>query len=75
MNEINGESDSKKSTSGIFDPRSPTNDYKRTPIHLNTINMTNKVESNDECLNESHASLDNSSLIMAESSILLQQGK
>lgn len=74
MNESNGDSETKKS-SIIFDPRSPTNDYKRTPIHINTVSMTSKVNSNDDGLNESHASLDNSSLVMAESSILLQQGK
>ncbi|RNA18300.1 hypothetical protein BpHYR1_033977 [Brachionus plicatilis] len=73
MNENNGDSNTKKSTLGIIDPRSPTNDYKRTPIHLNTVTMVNKTDPNEDNFNESHTSLDNSSLVMAESSILLQQ--
>ena len=72
MNEQNSEG--KKPASSIIDPRSPTNDYKRTPIHVNTVSVINKNEANDDYLNDSAASLDNSSLVMADSSILLQQG-
>ncbi|CAF0927621.1 unnamed protein product [Brachionus calyciflorus] len=65
-------SEIKKSASSVIDPRSPTNDYKRTPIHLNTVNLTGKNEYINDFLDDSSSSLDNSSLVMAESSVLLQ---
>jgi hypothetical protein len=72
-------SESKKPNKFICDPRSPTNEYNRTPIHINTLssnNFNNQIDlntSNSENLNESLTSQD-SSLIMSDSSVLLQQG-
>lgn len=63
----------------INDPRSPTSEYNRTPIHCNTLsannynNVNDLNASNSENLNESLTSQD-SSIVMSDSSVLLQQG-
>jgi hypothetical protein len=51
--------------SSIDDPRSPTNEYNRTPIHHAT--------NDSNLMNDSAGSLESSSLILSDS--LLQQGK
>ena len=56
----------------ITDPRSPTNEYTRTPIH----GMTNQAAdlNHDDNMDDSNSSLETSSLI-SDSSGVCQQGK
>lgn len=62
----------------INDPRSPTTEYNRTPIHISSQKPNcQSIESNpanSDNLNESSSSLD-SSCYSSDSSILLQHGK
>ena len=65
-----------------FDPRSPTNEYNRTPIHVSQRNTdTNTIENESNSLNASlnvsvnSFSLDSSSMAASDSSMLLQQSK
>ena len=57
-----------------MDPRSPTNEYNRTPIQLNNQNDSNYLNTSN--FNDSMCSMSEaSSLIASDSSLLLQQGK
>ena len=70
-------SSKKFSAQEVFDPRSPTNEYNRTPIHLSTVNYANQNDlntSNNENLNESSSSHESSLLLMSDSSMNVQTG-
>ena len=60
----------------MIDPRSPTNEYNRTPIHCNSNKNANhnNNELNSSLFDDSISSNANDNSL-TESSILLQQGK
>ena len=63
----------------INDPRSPTNEYNRTPIHMNSGNLNNQNDlnnsSSDNHLNESTCSQESSLLLVTDLSMNMQNGK
>jgi hypothetical protein len=66
--------DNKKNSKqfSIIDPRSPTNEYNRTPIHMNVANFTSQnndlnQSSCESYLNESSLSQESSLLLINES--------
>ena len=58
----------------MIDPRSPTNEYNRTPIHCNKKGKIN-TDMNSSLFDDSISSTtENTSIISTDSSMLLQQG-